>query len=214
MVSHGGLGEAIETWIGAAQLMHGAYSTGSDLATAWSQLSTALQNGSGYSLSASTALSTAKGFFFGFAVGAASGMIEGDVEKKTAVHGLQNAYANMRLPVVKTLRDLQDRFDRDEHTVGDVYRYNAYLLSAYQMDALLFEASALYWEDISEGWLGGVWDAWSDADGKAEAYASKAETAKTTARTTQRLFGLAQTRIDEDVTGSINAEFWQTGGGN
>ncbi|WP_167837365.1 outer membrane protein assembly factor BamB family protein [Halosimplex halophilum] len=213
VVSHGGLGEAIETWVGAAQLMHGAYDTGSDLATAWSQLSTALQSGGGYSASASTALSTAKGFFVGFFVGAASGMIEGDVEKKTAVHGLQNAYANMRLPVVETLRDLQGRFDSGDRTVGDIYRYNAYLLSAYQMDALLFAASELYWEAISDGWLGGVWDAWSGAQRRADEYATRAETAKRTARTTQRLFGLAQTRIGEDVTGSINAEF-RAGGGS
>jgi len=213
VVSHGGLGEAIETWVGAAQLMHGAYDTGSDLATAWSQLSTALQSGGSYSVSASTALSTAKGFFVGFAVGAASGMVAGDVEKKTSVHALQNAYANMRLPIVKTLRDFQERFDRDEHVVGDIYCYNGYLQSAYQMNALAFEAASLYWEAIADGWLGAVWNPWAGARRKADEYAARADTAKRTARKTQQLFGLAQTEIGEDVAESINAEFRATGGG-
>jgi len=211
--THGNLPGAIEDWVEAAQLMQEAYSAGSQLAPAWKQLLTALQTGGGYSVAASTALSAAKGFFFGLAVSATSGMIEGDVEKKTSVHALQNAYANMRLPVVKTLRDFQERFDRDEQVVGDIYCYNGYLQSAYQMNALAFEAASLYWESIADGWLGAVWNPWAGARRKADEYAARADTAKRTAWKTQQLFGLAQTEIGEDVAESINAEFRTTGGG-
>ena len=206
--SYSGLDEELRTWTDAAALLHSGVSSGLTLASAWGQYLSALgtAGASAFSTSASTALNGARGFFVGLAVTAVSGMIESDVRKKTSVHALQNAYANARLPVVKTLRNLQARFDRDEHTIGDVFVYDAYLQSAYQMNALAFEAASLYWEAIADGWLGAVWNPWSGARRKADA-------AKTTTRKTQQLFGLAQTEIGDDVTGSINAEFWANGGG-
>jgi len=210
--SYSDLGDVLKQWTDAASLMNDAYTAGRSLNTAWSTFQSALQSGASYSSSASTALSQSNtAVFVGFAVSTATGMVEEDVQKKTSIHAIQNAYANLRLPIVQILNDLQAAFDRDDHTVGDIYNYNASLQTAYQMNALLFEASALYWDSIAGGWLGDIWEWASDANRKAEFHRSQAETARETVQTTQNLFGLANNRINALQEESINVEMLTTG---
>jgi hypothetical protein len=199
------IGAALGRRIGAATGLAANVSDLSQLGQAWDEMYTALDDTGAYTSSVNTALGATKGLFIGYAVSSTVGLIEDVVKTKTTLHAITYDYATVRLPIVRTLQDLDARLADGVGTVGDVLAYDTYLRTNYQMNALLFEVASRYWQAISDSPTGGLWDALANAQSKADEYAQTADTMRRLLRYEDLTYGHSWLDTDQKTRQSINA---------
>jgi hypothetical protein len=187
-------------------------STTDDLTKAWQLLFKGIKSGGMsrsvfLSASAQKALMTAKSVFIGLAISATVDTVESAVKLATDAHGLTHAWTTARIPILRELKQVDNRMRDRDHTMGDGHYHYWLVIQDYQMKTLAFEGSRRYWQAIADSTLGAVWNFFGNAQSRAEKYGRWAEDANEMAKLMLNIYGSTESTIRSRANTSVNATF-------
>lgn len=180
----------------------GVYKTTKDRSRAWKETFDAVtDDGTSFTKAADDIVGQTKGYLIGFAIENSVGAMESAVKTKTKIHAMSNCFANMTIPIVENMINMEQRFESGAAVPGDIAAYHTYAYGTHQSSALAYNTSTKYWRKISEN---SIWDIIVDADERAKQSQRWASQAKEQAQYAQLSYGLGVGQSELNLERSIN----------